>query len=97
MQSGTTEDELRTTDVPTVLKLICGRYKTFEQYHAVPWSHRRYEVLTWDTDLEEFTPQDGVRKGPYTLFGLRKAIRALQKLGYDGYRNDPSILVERVR
>lgn len=55
-----------------------------------------YEVLTWDTDRDRFTPQRGVRRGPYTLFGLRKALRQLQGLGYPCNRQDPSVLVQRV-
>ena len=34
-----------------------------------------YQVLTWDSELQEFTPQVGVPPGPYTLFGLRGPIR----------------------
>lgn len=47
---------------------------------------KRYYVTTWDTDLQKFTPQKGVRKGPYTLFGLRKAIRTLRAMGYSAHR-----------
>jgi hypothetical protein len=38
----------------------------------------RYYVETWDTEKQTFTPQQGVRKGPYSLFGLRKALKALR-------------------
>ena len=55
----------------------------------------RYYVTTWDTEKQLFTPQAGVRTGPYSLFGLRKALRALQEHGYDCNRDDPSVLVER--
>jgi hypothetical protein len=55
----------------------------------------RYYVLTWDTDRQGFTPQPGVRAGPYTLFGLRKALKALRQLCYPADRSDPSVLVER--
>ena len=34
----------------------------------------RYYVATWDSDKQEHTPQKGVRTGPYSLFGLRKAL-----------------------
>lgn len=54
----------------------------------------KYRILTWDCELQEWTPQAGVRSGPYTLFGLRKAIRQLRALGYEGGRQDPSVLVE---
>ena len=30
----------------------------------------QYYVTTWDPELEQYTPQKGVRTGPYTLFGL---------------------------
>ena len=59
----------------------------------------RYYVYTWDTDKETFTPQAGVRCGPYSLFGLRKALRKLRRLGYPcDYHGscrsgDPSVLV----
>lgn len=55
---------------------------------------RKYYVTTYDADLYAFTPQKGVRTGPYTLFGLRKALRKLQALGYPCNRDDPSVLVE---
>jgi hypothetical protein len=65
----------------------------------------RYRVLTWDIDLQKFTPQKGVRSGPYTLFGLRKALRKLREMGYSARRvfdpdhcgwSDPCVLVERI-
>lgn len=56
---------------------------------------KRYFVRTWDSDKQSFTPQKGVRVGPYTLMGLRKALRQLQGLGYDTSRaGGVSILVE---
>jgi hypothetical protein len=55
----------------------------------------RYYVTTWDTDRQAFTPQYGVRCGPYSLFGLRRALRVLRLMGYDGNRGDNSTLVER--
>jgi hypothetical protein len=54
-----------------------------------------FRVLTWDTDLQEFTPQDGVDPGPYTLFGLRPALRQLREMGYGGWQS-PCVLVDRV-
>ena len=66
----------------------------------------KYEVLTWDTDKQDFTPQKGVRRGPYTLFGLWKALRKLRHGGCpatrlphtpgDGHVGDPSVLIQRV-
>lgn len=51
-----------------------------------------YYVETWDAEKDEFSPQKGVRKGPYTLFGLRQAIRALQGMGYPVF-GDPSVRI----
>lgn len=52
-----------------------------------------YDVLTWDTDLQKFTPQTGVRRGPYTLFGTRRALRKLAQMGYAGRPSEPCVLV----
>jgi hypothetical protein len=65
---------------------------------------KRYEVLTWDTDKQKFTPQQGVRRGPYTLWGLKRALRKLQSYGYPcNYRGrngwpegDPFVLVSEL-
>ena len=66
---------------------------------------KKYRVLTWDTDKQKFTPQFGVRSGPYSLFGIRAAIRKLRTMGYSANRvfsedhcgwSDPSVLVERI-
>lgn len=55
-----------------------------------------YEVLTWDMDLQKFTPQWGVRRGPYSQFGLRRALRKLRGMGYDTDRSGaPSVLVQQ--
>lgn len=55
----------------------------------------RYEVLTWDSDRQEFTPQIGVRRGPYSKWGLRRALRKLRDMGYETHRRGAySILVE---
>lgn len=57
----------------------------------------KYRVLTWDIDRQKFTPQPGVRSGPYTLFALRKVLRRLNHMGYDIKRAfAPSVLVERI-
>jgi hypothetical protein len=55
----------------------------------------KFYVLTWDTYKQKFTPQRGVRAGPYTLFGLRKAVRKLREMGYGCERWDNSVLVCR--
>lgn len=54
---------------------------------------RRYFVTTWDTERQAFTPQPGVRYGPYSIWGLRKALRKLQSMGYIAKKGDPSVLV----
>lgn len=43
----------------------------------------RYDILTWDTDEQTFTPQPGIRRGPWSRWGLRKAIRMARGAGYD--------------
>ncbi len=59
-----------------------------------------YRVLTWDHNLEEFTPQDGVPPLVHGVLELRKAIRQLQADGYpcnrSGGDSDASVLIERV-
>lgn len=55
----------------------------------------RYYVTTWDEETQSFKPQIGVRTGPYTLFGLRKAFRLLAGMGYDTGRDSPCVHVER--
>lgn len=48
----------------------------------------KYYVTTWDADLQKFTPQKGVRTGPYSKWGLRRAMRKLRTMGYDVNRGD---------
>jgi hypothetical protein len=54
-----------------------------------------YWVTTWDCNLQAFTPQAGVRTGPWTLWGLRRAFRALRAMGYPCRRGDPAVAVDR--
>lgn len=65
---------------------------------------RRYRVRTYDATIGEYTPQDGMKMTGLTLWGVRRALRALRCMGYsahrvgnsrDGHDSDPSILVER--
>jgi len=61
----------------------------------------KYYVTTWDPDTQKFTPQSGVRTGPYSLFGLRKAIRKLRACGYScdyssKYSGDAYVAIDRV-
>jgi hypothetical protein len=46
----------------------------------------RYSVGTWDTDLQCFTPQEGVPAFNLTLSGLRKSLRLLRECGYTAHR-----------
>jgi hypothetical protein len=56
-----------------------------------------YEVLTWDSELGDFTPQEGLPPGPFTRAGLRGALRSLRDMGYDVNRRDAhSVLVRRL-
>lgn len=64
-------------------------------------SKPRYYIWTWDTDKQSFTPQAGVRCGPWSKWGLRRAIRRLREMGYPcDYSSkgsgDPSVKIERV-
>ena len=54
---------------------------------------RRYYVFTYDWEQAEYTPQLGVYCGPYSLFGLRRALRKLRDMGYDTGRQDSSVYV----
>jgi hypothetical protein len=62
----------------------------------------RYEVLTWCPDKQRYTPQQGVRRGPHSLWGLKRALRKLQAMGYPcdyssyGGAGDPSVQVWRL-
>lgn len=57
---------------------------------------QRYYVRTIDPDTGRWTPQKGVRCGPYTQFGLRKALRKLRSMGYDTSRQGGHcVLVEK--
>lgn len=57
----------------------------------------RYEVTTWDIDLQKFTPQVGVRGEGLSKWELRLALRQLRNIGYDVKRNfAPSVLIERI-
>jgi len=51
----------------------------------------KYEIRTWDADLQDFTKQNGVPCRVVGVAGLRKAMRSLQSMGYD--RRGPSVLI----
>lgn len=49
---------------------------------------RLYSVTTWDSELQEFTPQDGLMVPALgvDLAGVRAALRELRTLGYSCHR-----------
>ncbi len=63
----------------------------------VTWSMTkpRYYVRTYDWNAEEYTPQAGVKVGPYSIWGLKRALQRLRSLGYQAHRQDNDVLVER--
>lgn len=42
----------------------------------------RFYVSTWDSEKQTFTAQRGIRTGPYSKWGLRKALRKIEAAGY---------------
>jgi hypothetical protein len=62
----------------------------------------RYNVKTYDWEIGEFTPQEGLRNPSFNLdiYGLRRCLRELRdECGYPCNRvrdgdSDPSVLVE---
>ncbi len=56
---------------------------------------QKYRVTTRDLDKQTWTPQKGVRSGPYTLFGLREPLRKLRQMGYSLERWG-CVMVERI-
>lgn len=61
---------------------------------ASPWHGRTYKVTTWDTDLQQFTPQKGVPAFCKNWASLMRALRKLLEMGYAW--GDPSVSVEMV-
>ena len=59
-------------------------------------SKPRYYLWTWDSDKQDWTPQQGVRCGPWSKWGLRRALRKLRGMGYNARKMDPFILVKRI-
>jgi hypothetical protein len=61
-----------------------------------------YFIETWDTDLQKWTPQFGVPRGPWSEAGLiNHAIPALESIGYSvgfdratGDAEDPYVMIE---
>lgn len=61
----------------------------------------RYNVTTYDADLRDYTPQEGVNCTNLDIFGLKRCLRELKDLGYScDYSKegggDPSVIVERI-
>lgn len=47
-------------------------------------TNRLYEVLTWDTETQSWTPQQGIPDGPFTRTDLiHKIMPTLRDLGYE--------------
>jgi hypothetical protein len=57
----------------------------------------KYYVKTLDLNRQTYTPQKGVRTGPYSLWGLKRALRKLQAMGYECHRQDAAVLVSTDR
>lgn len=67
-----------------------------------------YSITTYDVELGEFTPQDGLTVPSIGVpwRGIRPVLRQLQSMGYScdrvrvsefgGHVGDPSVLVERL-
>lgn len=63
----------------------------------MPKPKPKYTVTTWDADKQDFTPQKGVRAGPWSQWGLRRALRRLREMGYQTHRSVAHcILVEKI-
>ncbi len=66
-----------------------------------PMASRKYDILTWDSELGKFTEQAGMTNPTVNIehHQIRPALRELQTLGYRCNRNycdsDASVLVER--
>ena len=54
-----------------------------------------YSINTWDFDKQAWTPQIGVPEVVQTQWDLKRALRKLHELGYNGKRPDPYVLVEQ--
>jgi len=48
-----------------------------------------YSILTWDMELEHWTPQEGVPHTGLTIHELRRSMRLLQEQGYPCHRRGP--------
>ena len=48
-----------------------------------------YSVLTWDIEIQRWTPQDGVPSHGLTIQELRKSMRMLRNMGYTCHRRGP--------
>lgn len=55
-----------------------------------------YRIMTWDTEVQEFTPQDGVPEIAKGWRGLRSAMRSLRLIGYVGGKGDSLAMVVRI-
>ncbi len=58
----------------------------------------RYRIQTYDPELEQFTPQEGMSQpwDQLTIAGLRRAMHELRGFGYQCNRSDPAVLIEAI-
>lgn len=62
----------------------------------------RYEVLTWDPNRQEYTPQSGIPTPVVGWVGLLRAVRALRQFGYTAHRrkhtgeSDAAVSIDRL-
>ena len=65
----------------------------------------RYDVETYDINKGDYTPQKGVRCRNLTLWGVRRCLKELRRIGYTCHRfrtadgrhdeSDPDVYVSR--
>jgi len=60
-----------------------------------------YSIETWDSELQNYTPQEGVPSKNLNIHQLRRSMRMLRNMGYSVHRkgvdrenNDASVLIE---
>ncbi len=71
---------------------VCQATMFDKETSMIAWTGT-YCVETWDTELEEYTPQEGVESGPHSWAGLLAALRQLRAIGYECRRPDPFVRV----
>lgn len=56
--------------------------------------NKLYDVMTWDAEKKRWSPQKGVKCGPRNRWGVRRAVRQLQAMGYGFGLGDYNPFVE---